>query len=178
MPFSSPSVACFHPEQNKGKGWKGNKIIVIHQIYHKRHNWMENKSSLSLSHRSRKASDSLQQVTLEYLKALCRAVENHEHPPGFLSRYSMCSSTNRGWSNWARWSCASLALPRGSPRKQSSDKHNWHHAPLHCYARRDGICERCSPLQVSILSVTSVSCQASGFLGSCEHLPGEEQTFL
>lgn len=96
MPFSSPSVACFHPEQNKGKGWRGNKIIVIHQIYHKRHNWMEDKSSLSLSHRSRKASDSLQQVTLEYLKALCRAVENHEHPPGFLSRCSMCSSTKVG----------------------------------------------------------------------------------
>lgn len=101
----------------------GNKIIVVHQIYHKRCNWTEDKSSLSLLY-----SSGIPWSTLPYQGAwqmFSRLLSKMQH-----------AQFHRAWSNWVRRSCAS----RGSPRKQSWDKHIWHHAPLHCYSGRDGFC--------------------------------------
>lgn len=119
VPFSS--FLCSHTEQNKGKGWRGSKILLIHQIYHNRHYWNKNASSPLQTDQERHWTVS-SGFTWEYLKAFLHIKKNYWHPPGFLSGHSTRGSTNTGWSNRVRWPHAILALPQGFLRRKGRDE--------------------------------------------------------
>lgn len=153
--------------------------MVIHQIYPKRRNWTEDKSSLSSSHRSGKASDSLQQVHSGIPQSTLPCQGGSRTSSGLPIKMQHTEFHNQRLEQSGEvMSCQPGAAPWLPKEGEQRETQVTPRTSALLYWERWVLSETQSSSTGSIWSAISFSCQASGFLGSCEHPPGEEQTFL